>query len=176
MRSVMWYLQIAEITEAGVTTADGQEHRWPVRAGVGMGARSADRAPVADLRIADPAGGLVDDRPGLGQALVLVDPTMGSSAADPEIVVRPSDAVETGDVAKVDEQGRRGESQLEEGKEAVPAREELGLALALGEDAQRAIEVGRPDVIEGCGNHARPSSSAPGVGRSRPGASACAGR
>ena len=52
---------------------DGEERRRPVRGWVGMGARATDRAPVADLRIADAARHVVEQRVPGHDVRVLVD-------------------------------------------------------------------------------------------------------
>ena len=61
---------------------------------VGVGDRAADRAPVADLRVADDAGHLAEPRVVVDDDRVLVDLAVGRAGADPELVVRLRDAVE----------------------------------------------------------------------------------
>ena len=109
----------------------GDQHGRPVRRRIGVGAGAADRAPVADLRIADAAGGLVDApdsarRSGVSWMRRWV--TRAPIRSSPSCL---DDAVEAGDVADVDQQGRRGEAELEERQQAVAAGQDLGVAVAL---------------------------------------------
>ncbi len=118
-----------------------------------MGDRAADRAPVADLRIADRRRHVVQEWVSLADDLRLVDLPMRGTCPDAQVVVRLDDAVEPGDVAQVDEQGRLPESKLDERDEAVAPGQELGLAFAIREDLQRLVQVARTDVIELGGDH-----------------------
>ena len=59
---------------------------------------------------------------------------MRGAGPDAQFVVGLGDAIETRDVAQVDEEGRLGEAELDERDEAVATREQLGLALAVLED------------------------------------------
>ena len=69
-----------------------------------------------------PIGRLVEERVARRDAIVRGEPGVGRPAADAEAVVRFVDAVEPGHVADVDEELRRGETQLEQGQQAVAAR------------------------------------------------------
>ena len=71
-----------------------------------MGDGAADRAPVADLRVADAAGHVLDERVVVADDRVLVDLAMRRPGADPEVVVGLDDAVEPADVLEVDEDAR----------------------------------------------------------------------
>ena len=68
--------------------------------------RAADRPPVADLGIADPRGGFVEERIAGRDPVVGRELGVGRPATDPEAVVGLGDAVQAGDVADVDEQLR----------------------------------------------------------------------
>src|SRR4029079_18501064 len=107
---------------------------------------------------------LADERLACAEDGLLVDLAVRGAAADPQLVVGLHDSVESGHVADVDEQGGLSQSQLQEGDQAVAAGEDLRVALALREDLEGPVEVRRTDIVEGCGNHARPSSSTPGAG------------
>ena len=138
---------------------DGDEDGRPVRRRVGVGDGAADRAPVADLRVADEGRRLLEHRVVVADDRVLVDLPMGRPGADAQVVVGLDDGVHAVDVAQVDEQGRLREPELDQGDEAVAAGEELGLALAVLEDPQRLVQVRRTDVVELAGDHrALPSS------------------
>ena len=66
--------------------------------------------------------------------LVVVDLAVRGAGADAQLVVGLGDAVETGDVAHVDEERRLGEAELDERDEAVATRQQLRLAFAVLED------------------------------------------
>jgi hypothetical protein len=85
---------------------------------------------------------------------------VGDASADAELVVPFDDAVETGHVADVDHERRRGKAQLEERQQAVAARQDLGVAGVLAEDAQHLADVPRPGVLELGRDHRGPSSVA----------------
>ena len=118
---------------------------------------------LPDLRIADPARDVVEERVAVDD-LALVDLAMRRPGADPELVVGLDDAVQPGHVSDVDEERRLRQAELQERQQAVPAREDLGVALMVGQRPEDAVQVRWPDVLEGCGNHARPSSSTPTSG------------
>jgi hypothetical protein len=118
-----------------------------------MGARAADRSPVPDLRIADPTRDVGQQRVAAGDDRVLVDLAVRRPGTDAQAVVGLDDLVHPIDVAQVDEQSRLGEPELHERQQAVAARQDLRLPLALGEDPQDALEAGWADVVEGCRDH-----------------------
>ena len=70
-----------------------------------------------------------------------------------ELVVGFDDAVQASHVAKVHEQGRLGESELDQRDEAVAAGQQLCLAFPILEDLQRLVQVARTDVVELSWNH-----------------------
>ena len=133
--------------------AHGEQHGRPVRRRIGVGDGAADRAPVADLRIADAAGHVVEHRVVVDDDRVLVDLAMGRLGPDAELVVGLDDPIEPGHVAEVDQEGRLGQPELDERDEAVAAGQQLGLAFAVLEDPQRLVQVRRTDVVELGGNH-----------------------
>ena len=78
-----------DLALAGAAAADerrpgGEEDRRPVGRRVGVGARAADRAPVADLRVADPARRVDEDRVAGADGRVLEDLAVGRPGADPQ--------------------------------------------------------------------------------------------
>ncbi len=95
-----------------------------------MGTGATDRAPVANLRIADPTGGVEQQRMAGDHGRALVDPAVGGPATDPQPVVGLEHLIEAVEVLDVDQQARRGEAELEQRQEAVAAGQDLGLALA----------------------------------------------
>ena len=88
---------------------------------------------------------------------------MGGAAADAQSVDGLDDLVQPVEVANVDEQGRRGQAQLEQGQEAVAAGQDLRVALAIDEDLEGLMQGRRPDVVELSRDH--PSSFASSHGR-----------
>ncbi len=146
VRSPVWLRQT-------IVALSAMQDRRPVRRRVGVGDGAADRAPVADLRVADRGGHVVEERIAVADDRRLVDLAMGRPGADDEVVVGLGDAVEAGHVAQVDEQGRLGEPELDQREEAVAAGQQLGLAFAVLEDPQRLVQVPRTDVVELAGNH-----------------------
>jgi hypothetical protein len=132
-----------------------------------MGDRSADRAPVADLRVTDPAARIVEERVA-GDDLAVVDLAVRGPTADPELVVGLDDPVEAGQGPDVDEQPGLREAQLDERDEAVAARQHLGLSLAILEDLQRFVQAPRPDVVELGGDHRAAYLLPAGAGTGRP--------
>src|SRR6185369_9228332 len=118
----------------------------PVRAGVGMSDGSADRAPVADLRIADPCRD-IGEQPVRRDDPALEDLTMRGAAADAQVLIVFGDAVEALYVVEVDQQFGLGKSQLEQRDQAEAAREELR-PLALAKNREHLIEGSRAHVVE----------------------------
>ncbi len=146
VRSPVWLRQT-------MVALAGDQDGGPIRRRVGMRDRAADRAPVADLRVADRRGDVVEERVRVADDRRLVDLAVRGTRADRQVVVRLDDAVETGHVAQVDKQGGLCEPELDQREEAVPTRQELGVALAIGEDPQGLVQVRRTDVVELAGNH-----------------------
>ena len=103
---------------------------------------AADRAPVADLRVADPAGGVVRAAGSAATTGVLVDLAMRGPAADPQVVARLDDRVEAGRRSRrsTSRAGLR-EAELEQRQEAVAAGQELGLTLPIDQDPQGLVRI-----------------------------------
>ena len=72
---------------------------------------------------------------------------MGGAAADAQSVDALDDLVQPIEVANVDEQGRRGQAQLEQGQEAVAAGQDLRVAFAIDKDLEGLMQGRRPNVI-----------------------------
>ena len=98
-------------------------------------------SPIAAGQVDEPRVVVLDD-------LVVVDLAMGRPGADAQVVVGLADAVEAGDVPHVDEQGRLGQPELDEGDQAVAAREQLRLPFAVLEDRSASSRFARTDVVE----------------------------
>ena len=89
----------------------------------------------------------------------LQDLAMGGQRADPKLVIGFDDPVQPADAAEVDDDGRGGQAELEERQQAVAAREDLGLSLALLQHPQDGADVPRPRVVELAWDHRDASSS-----------------
>ena len=98
-------------------------------------------------------GDVLEHRVVVADDRVLVDLPVGRPGADAQVVVRLDDGVHAVDVAKVDEQCRLREPELDQRDEAVAAGKQLGLAFAVLEDPQRLVQVRRTDVVELAGDH-----------------------
>ncbi len=101
-----------------------------------MGQRPADRAPVADLEVADQGHGPGEQRHRLRLGGVL-DRRLTGHGADMEPSLIPSDALQVGDAVEVDEVGEAGQPQGQQRNEALTPRERLGLVAVLTEDGDR---------------------------------------
>ena len=83
---------------------------------------------------------------------------MGRPPADDQARRGLADDVQSADAADVDEQGRLGQPELEQGQQAVAAGEHLGLALPVAQGGQGVLQGGRPHVVElGWDHRRRPS-------------------
>src|SRR4051794_25113678 len=147
-----------DLAAPGLTPADdrgvaGDEDGGPIGGGIGVGHRATDRPPVADLRITDRRGHVVEQRVVVDDDVELVDLAVRRASADAEVVVRLHDPVEAGHVTQVDEERGLSESELDQRDEAVTAGEQLCLAFPVRQDPEGLVEVPWTDVIELAGNH-----------------------
>ena len=131
-----------------------QQRGAPVALRVRVRDRAADRAEVADDRIGDLRRRLAQDRIAVAQELRALARLVPHERADPECASVLGERVEAGDPVDVDEHLRRGEAQLQERDEALPARQHLRLVAALGEDCERLVERFCCHVVERCRVHA----------------------
>ena len=118
-----------------------------------MSNRATDGATVADLRVADVAGGVCEQRNVLLEHRRGLDLSVVRECADGDVVTGVTNVRQVGDAADVDEQRRRGQTQLHERQEAVATGQELGLIAGLGDQADGFLGGGSTLVIERCGNH-----------------------
>ena len=133
-----------------------------------MGDGPADRPPVADLRVPDTAGHIVEKRIAVPDDVGFVDLAMGGTSADMERVVALDDRVQAADRLKVDEQLRLREPKLHQREQAVAAGQQLRLTLPLDEDAQHVVQTPRTNVVELARDHRAGPSSRTWRGRLRP--------
>jgi hypothetical protein len=125
-----------------------------------MGAGTADRAPVADLRIADANSRFAHHVVGGGRGAA-GDGGMGGTGADPVLAVDLADAVEAGHAADVDEQARLRQPVFHERQEAVATGQDLGLTPVVGQQPQGVVQAHGPEVLELRRDHRRSSPSLP---------------
>ena len=95
--------------------------------GVGVGDRATDRAPVADLEVADERDRLGEQRHRLPGRGVVLDVGLAGHGPDRERAVRPLDAAQLVDPVEVDDVLEAGEAQGEHRHQALPTGEHLGV-------------------------------------------------
>src|SRR2546421_5741056 len=114
---------------------------------------AADGAPIPYLGIADLGCGARQQRQLLLEQVGELDVVMAGQRADRDMAILFADVIEVADAADVDQEGRRGEAQLHERDEAMPAGEDLRLLAVLDQLCNRFRKCAGDDVIE-CGwNH-----------------------
>jgi hypothetical protein len=79
---------------------------------------------------------------------------VGGHRADPPAAVGALDPVQPRNLAQVDQQRRRGQPQLHQRQQRMPAGEQLGILADLIERLNRLVKAVRRDVVELGGNHA----------------------
>ena len=114
--------------------------------------RTADRAAVAHLRVADPGGGLPDQRAVLREHRIAHELCVPRERADRDPVAVVADVAQLVEPADVDEQRRTREAQAHERNERVPAGEELRVLVA-AEQRDRLVDAPRALVLESGGDH-----------------------
>ena len=97
---------------------------------VGKGDGAAERAAVADRRVADMRHGARDQRRVLGDDVGALGGGVARQCADLDHAVFERDAVEAVDAVDVDQQGRRRQPHVEGGDQALPAGEQARVRLA----------------------------------------------
>ncbi len=148
-----------EVAKPGRTSqpnfgAERGQGRNPIRRGVGVRERAADRAPVANGAVGDsardPPHRIARD---VGNPPVL-DVAMRDAGADHELVAAPVGVFEFGKAGNVDDQIRLDQAEVEHRAERLPAGHDLGGALGFCHQGDRRIQACRPLIGEGCGFHA----------------------
>ena len=122
-----------------------------IRGRVGVGDGAPDRAPVADLDVADAEDAVAGEVErcrledlGVGGECPELEPTVGRGAR----------AAQLRQPADVDQGAGAGQTQLHQRQDAHPTGDDLGVAT--GQRGQRVVEGRRPPVLERCGDHAWP--------------------
>jgi len=108
---------------------------------------------VADLRVADQPGHVGQDRHRGPQQRAPLQVVMAGERADGDMVAGVTDERQPADPADVDEDGRRGEAELHERQERMPAGQQLGVVAVLGEERDGLVDRPGPDIVEGGGQH-----------------------
>jgi hypothetical protein len=123
--------------------------------------RTAERAAVAHGGVGDGRGRHGQQRGVLLHERVVDHVAVLGHRADDERVALVGDAAQLGHPREVDEHGREGQPQPQDGDEALPTGEDLGVLTGLAEGADGLSERRRGDVVEVGGDHsACPSSAA----------------
>jgi hypothetical protein len=117
--------------------------------------RAAQRAAVADLPVADKRDGpgeqgdpLPDDRRRLQRRVP-------GERAHPDHAVAHPDAIESGNPVDVDHRGWAEQPHAQEWHQALPAREQPGVAVEAREGGESLLGGRRCEVLEGSGLHPR---------------------
>ena len=105
-----------------------------------MGQRTADRSPVADLKVADEGRRLGHEGHGLGHGAVTLDPGLADQRPYPERPISALDARQLSDAVEVDEVIEAGQAQGHHGYQALAPGQHLGV---LPEVAQEGHGVGQ---------------------------------
>ena len=132
-----------------------EDHRRQVARGVGVHQRAADRAAVADLRVADLAGGVGEQRQLAAEQAGVRHVVMGGEGPDRDVAVLLPDVGELAEPADVDQHLGHGQPELHEREQRVPAGQEFRVLAALRGQAQGLVHRPGPLVGEGCGDHRR---------------------
>ena len=127
--------------------AEQDQHGRQVGARVGVGDVAADRAAVADLRVADVAGRFGQHRTVGREHVGRRDVGVGRQRADADRAVRLGDALQFVEPADVDDDGRLREAQLHHRDQAVAAGHQLGVFVLL-QQAESFIDRSGAAVIE----------------------------
>ena len=126
----------------------GQGHRRVLGRRVRVGQRSADRAPVADLEVADQRRGAGQQGQAPGDQRRAADLRLGGARPDPDGVATLLDAAQRRDPADVDEVVEDREPHGEHRDQALPAGDHLRAVAELGEQVDGLLGAVRRVVLE----------------------------
>ena len=121
--------------------------------GVAVRQRPADRAPVPDLRVADLARGVREQRQGPGQHVGVLEVVVAGQRPDRDVPVLLAHVAELLDRPEVDEHLRHGQPQLHERQQRVTAGQELGVVAVLTGKIKSFRNGSRATVAERCRDH-----------------------
>src|ERR671924_84139 len=134
------------------------QRRAPVALRVGVRQRSRDGAEVADDRIGDLRSGITEHRPASAEQARALAVLVAHERPDSQFALLLRQPVQPRQAVDVHEHPRRGETELHERDQALPAGEHLGLVAIAVQGGERLVERRRRLVFEPAGIH-RPSSS-----------------
>ena len=117
-----------------------------------MGDRAADRPAVADLRVADVAGGAGEQAAALGEHRVEREVGVPAERADRDPVAVVAHVAEVVEPADVDEQRRPREAEPEQRDQRVAAGDQLGVLAP--EQLDRLVDRAGARVLERGRDHA----------------------
>src|SRR5947207_13838583 len=98
--------------------------------------------------MADPAGGLGEQRNALGDLRRELDRPLSRHRADPHLAVVRADVRERGNPVEIDQRRGPAQAEVQERDQALTAGQDLGLAAVAGEQGQRLVDGRRRVVIE----------------------------
>ena len=132
------------------------QDRGQLRGRVGVGDAAADRAAVADLRVAHEPERVPKQRAALGHLRRAFRGALPGEGADAQRAPVVPDVGQRFDPVDVDEIRRPGQPHVHQGDEALPARQHLGVVAVLGEESRPLIDGPGTVVLERRGLHALP--------------------
>ena len=98
-----------------------------------MSHTAANGAPIADRNVSDPGHALTEQRARVCDRVGLTQLVLGGHRTDPKLLSVSLDAAQPSDAAQIDDVFGAREAHVEQGKQALTAREHTGLVCTLGE-------------------------------------------
>ena len=117
-----------------------------------MGQRTADRAAVADLRVADLSGSVREQRQFAAEQTGLGQVVMAGEGPHSDFAAIVADIRELLEPADVHQDLGHGQAQLHERQQRMPPGQELCLVATLGRQVQGLVHRPGPPVSEGSGD------------------------
>ena len=133
-----------------------QHRRRVVGGGIGVGQTAAERAAIADLRIADRCRGLGQHGTCLLQQRRCGHVVVDGAGADFDRVVLLADPGQARNASDVDQRLRLAQTKLHERDQTVTAGDELPLAIGRAKLRERVVQRRGPAVLECRRYHDRP--------------------
>ncbi|MCZ7631394.1 MAG: hypothetical protein M5U19_21120 [Microthrixaceae bacterium] len=130
--------------------ADDRRRRV-LRGGIGMGHRAAHGAAVADLGMAHELRRRVQQGLAVTHQRRLLHSPLGRHGAYHDAVAAQLDAVDALDAPQVHEQVRMRQPEVQHGHQALPARQDDGIAVGISQQRHRLADLCRCLVVEGAG-------------------------
>ncbi len=118
-----------------------------------VGDRSADGAAVADLVVADLAGGLGQQTTLALDVVVDLNIAVAGQRANSQMIARVTDVLEVVQAADIDQVGGRCKAKPHERDQRVATGKQFGLVAVFGERGDCLVGRTGSDVVERSGNH-----------------------